>query len=120
MYVRCSGSFIKVIEVPTYSPCIRSPAKNPASLEKAGQARLFGFLARLTGKMQPGKAWQACMATAKLSWQPWPPKLGLPGLVTSKAELSRQPWSKKPGLIQALKIQARLGQAFLNFQAKNL
>ena len=52
------------------------------------------------------------MATAKLSWQPWPPKLGLPGLVTSTAELSRQPWSKKPGLIQALKIQARLGGLF--------
>ena len=31
-------------------PCIRSPAiKNPASLEKADQARLSGFLARLTG-----------------------------------------------------------------------
>ena len=59
------------------------------------------------------------MATAKLSRQPWPPKLGLPGLVTSKAELSRQPWSKKPGL-PGLKIQARLDQAFLNFQAKNV
>ena len=35
-----------------------SPAKNPASLEKDSQARLSGFLARLTGKMQPGKAWQ--------------------------------------------------------------
>ena len=38
------------------------------------------------------------MAAAKLSWQPWPPKLGLPGLVTFKAELSGQAWSKKPGL----------------------
>ena len=27
---------------------------------------------------------------------------------------------KKPGLIQALKIQARLGRAFLNFQAETL
>ena len=39
--------------------CIRSPAKNPASLEKAGQARLSAFLVRLTRKRRPGKAWQA-------------------------------------------------------------
>ena len=40
-------------------PCIRSAVKNPASLAKPGQARLSGFLAKLTGKMRPGKAWQA-------------------------------------------------------------
>ena len=41
------------------SPCIRSLAKFPASQAKAGQARLSGFLARLTRKMRPGKAQQA-------------------------------------------------------------
>ena len=85
---------IKLGQLKSCYPCIKSPA----SLEKAGQVRISGFLARLTGKMQPG----------------------LPGLVTSKAELSRQPSPKNPGLIQALKIQARLGRPFLNFQAKNL
>ena len=44
---------------PRINACIRSPAKNPASLEKAGQARLSAFLARLTRKRRPGKAWQA-------------------------------------------------------------
>ena len=41
------------------NPCIRSLAKFPTSQAKAGQARLSGFLARLTGKMRPGKARQA-------------------------------------------------------------
>ena len=40
-------------------PCIRSAVKNPASLAKPGQAALSGFLAKLTGTMRPGKAWQA-------------------------------------------------------------
>ena len=40
-------------------PCIRSLAKFPARQAKAGQARLSRFLARLTGKMRPGKARQA-------------------------------------------------------------
>ena len=40
-------------------PYIRSAVKNPASLAKPGQAALSGFLAKLTGKMRPGKAWQA-------------------------------------------------------------
>ena len=40
-------------------PCIRSAVKNLASLAKPGQARFSGFLAKLTGKMRPGKAWQA-------------------------------------------------------------
>ena len=40
-------------------PCIRSAVKNPAILAKPGQARLSGFLAKLTGKMRPGKVWQA-------------------------------------------------------------
>ena len=35
--------------------------------------------------------------------QPWPPKLGLPGLVTFKAELSGKPGQKSPAF-QALKI----------------
>ena len=43
----------------TNFPCIRSVVENPASLAKPGQARLSGFLAKLTGKMWPGKAWQA-------------------------------------------------------------
>ena len=97
----------------------QEPGQKPDQPGKGwpGQAfRVFGQA------YQKKAAWEslASMATAKIPWQPWPPKLGLPGLVTSKAELSRQPWSKKPGLIQALKIQARLDRAFLNFQAKNL
>ena len=43
----------------TADPCISSAVKNPASLAKPGQAALSGFLAKLTGKMRPGKAWQA-------------------------------------------------------------
>ena len=80
-------------------PCIRSPAKSPASLAKPGQARLAGLLAGLARKVRPGKASQArpkpCFyghlgnptlespALAGLLGQPWQQKSGFPGHVSS-------------------------------------
>ena len=101
-------------------PLHQEPAQKPGRPGKGWPGQAFWVFGQA---YRENVAWLslASMATAKLSWQPWPPKLGLPGLVTctSTTELSRQPWSEKPGLTQALKIQARLGRAFLNFQAKN-
>jgi len=37
----------------------QEPGQNPASLAKPGQAGLSGFVAKLTRKMRPSKAWQA-------------------------------------------------------------
>ena len=61
-------------------PCTRSPAKTLASLAgQAGQARLSGFLVRLTWKMRPGEARQErpqpsqFLATvATKAWPSWP------------------------------------------------
>ena len=59
-------------------PCIRSPAKNPASLEKAGQGRLSGFCPGLPrkcslvklGKYGHSQAFLATLATK--AWPSWP------------------------------------------------